>query len=74
MDLLATVITATVIATGGAQQHHIPQTQSPNPIDQARFGYAQAQRLQYLTSEKGREYWREQLQIEQNWRLGGLPR
>lgn len=74
MDLLATVITATVIATGQAQQHHIPQTQSPNVIDQARVAHAQAQRLEYLTSEKGREYWREQLQIEKNWRLGALPR
>jgi len=64
MDWLATVVTATVIATGQGQQHHIPQTTSTDPVTQARFLYAQQQRLEYLTSERGKDYWREQVEIQ----------
>jgi hypothetical protein len=64
MDLLATVVTATVIATGQGNQHWIPETTSTDPVTQARVIYAQQQRIEYLTSDKGRAYWREQLEIQ----------
>ena len=65
MDLLSSIITATAIATGSAQQLHIPQVpQHTDPLTQARYAYQAQKRIEYLTSDKGREYWREQLEIQ----------
>ncbi len=60
MDLIATVITAAVIATGGAEQHHIPQPQPHHDtLDTLRHLGAAHDQAQYLTGSQGREYWKD---------------
>jgi hypothetical protein len=74
MDILATVITAAAIATGGATNLHVPGVAPPgSSIDtQVRFLEASGQRLQYLTSKEGTAYHKEQMYIECAWRAGSL--
>jgi hypothetical protein len=64
-DPVATAATAAVIATGQGDTHWIPSVSAAqDPITQARVRYAQQQRIEYLTSDKGRAYWREQVEIQ----------
>jgi hypothetical protein len=63
-DPVATAATVTVIQSGQAEQHWIPSTTSQDPVTQARYAYARAKRIEYLTSDRGRDYWREQVEIQ----------
>jgi len=74
MDALATVVTAVVIATSGAQQLHVPgAAPSTTSVDtQVRYLEASGQRLQYLTSKEGNAYHKERLQLECMRKLGHL--
>lgn len=63
-DPVSTAVTIAVMQSGQSQQHWIPETQSTDPVTQARYAYARAQRIEYLTSDRGRDYWREQLEIQ----------
>lgn len=61
MDLLATVITAATIATGNIDAHRVPDVpKNAGIMNQLRYGAAKLNRYQYLTSEQGKDYWREQ--------------
>ena len=63
-DPVATAATAAVIASGQTNQHWIPGVQAgQDPVTQARYAYAASKRIEYLTSDKGRDYWREQVEI-----------
>lgn len=62
MDLLSTVITATVIATQGPEAVHMPVPRAnQDPLTQARQIYHMNERARVVTKP---EYWREQLEIQ----------
>lgn len=74
MDALATIITAVTIATGDANQLHIPgAAPSTTTVDtQVRYLESSAQRLQYLTSKEGKVYHKERFQLECMRKMGHL--
>lgn len=74
MDALATIITAVTIATGDANQLHIPgKAPSTTSFDtQVRYIESSAQRLQYLTSKDGAAYHKERFQLECMRKTGHL--
>lgn len=80
MDALATIITAVSIGIGDPNivdnQMHIPGLASPNTsIDtQVRYAEQSAQRIEYLTSQEGRQYHKERLQLECMRKLGYLAK
>lgn len=63
-DPVATAATAAVVASGHSNQHWIPGVSAgQDPVTQARYALATAKRIEYLTSDKGRDYWQEQVEI-----------